>query len=275
MFKLSSPHVHTQFCDGRNTAEEMALAALDRGFISLGFSSHAKSLYEASSLNDAREAAYIKEIGRLREKFAGRLRIWRGVERDCLSYAQREPFEYVIGSVHFLPCPGGVKLPVDAGKDIVREGVLLYYAGDGIRFAKAYYTLLGNYIREYKPDIIGHFDLISKNNQQGELYDPENSQYIKAATEAMEEAILGCRLLEVNTGAMARYGAPFPYPSLPLLEYWKALGGEVILSSDCHRAEWLDFGYPCAEEHIRRAGYKKAAILGRQDSLFEWCDLRQ
>ena len=27
---LSSPHVHSQFCDGRNTAEEMVLAAISQ-----------------------------------------------------------------------------------------------------------------------------------------------------------------------------------------------------------------------------------------------------
>ncbi len=274
MIKRSSPHVHTQFCDGRNTAEEMALAAIDRGFVSLGFSSHARSRLETSSLSESGEAAYITEIDRLKDKYQGRLRIRLGIERDRFSHAERAPFEYVIGSAHFLPCPDGSMLGVDAAKDTVTEGIRLHFAGDGLRFARAYYALLGNYISVYRPDIIGHFDLISKNNRQGDLFDPDCSQYIKAATEAMDEAVTGCSLLEVNTGAMARHGTPFPYPSLPLLKYWRALGGEVILSSDCHSAEWIDFGYGRAEEHIRRAGYKKAAILGRQDALFEWFELR-
>ena len=38
--KPFSYHVHTQFCDGRSTAEEMVLSAIENGFDSLGFSSH-------------------------------------------------------------------------------------------------------------------------------------------------------------------------------------------------------------------------------------------
>ena len=37
---LSNAHTHTTFCDGKNTAEEMVQAALDNGFVSLGFSGH-------------------------------------------------------------------------------------------------------------------------------------------------------------------------------------------------------------------------------------------
>lgn len=33
-------HTHTTFCDGKNTAEEMILAALELGMDSLGFSGH-------------------------------------------------------------------------------------------------------------------------------------------------------------------------------------------------------------------------------------------
>ncbi len=271
MVRRSSPHVHTQFCDGRNTAEEMAISAVNRGFVSLGFSSHARQgFFEEFHLNEERETAYLAEVRRLRELYAGTLRIWRGMERDLYSNADRGDYEYVIGSVHFLPCPDGNMLPVDAAEEIVREGIRQHFGGDGIRFAQAYYALLGGYIQAYRPDIIGHFDLVCKNNRDGELFSTENPAYVKAATEAMEEAFTGCQLLEINTGAMARYGAASPYPSLPLLKYWKALGGEVILSSDCHAASQIDFGYDKAVEHIRSAGYKKAAILGRQDSLFEW-----
>ena len=33
-------HTHCTYCDGKNTLEEMVLAAIDKGFSSLGFSSH-------------------------------------------------------------------------------------------------------------------------------------------------------------------------------------------------------------------------------------------
>ena len=35
-------HMHTVWCDGRNTVEVMIRAAIDRGFDEIGFSSHAR-----------------------------------------------------------------------------------------------------------------------------------------------------------------------------------------------------------------------------------------
>lgn len=271
MIRLSSPHVHTQFCDGRSSAEEMVQTALDKGFVSLGFTSHAKQDFDHFySMDEEREALYIQEIHRLQAKYGDRLRIWLGTERDALSFADRADFDYVIGSVHYLDCKDGSRLPVDATPQMVTEGIALHFGGDGIAFAKAYYQRLGAYIRSYQPDIIGHFDLIMKNNQKGQLFDPDSPDYLRVAKEAMEEAITGCKLLEVNTGAIARFGVLEPYPRIKLLAYWRSLGGQVILSSDCHNAKDLDAGYDQGVAAILAAGYKKAAFLGRHQDLFEW-----
>lgn len=37
---LANFHTHSTFCDGKNTPEEIVLAALEKGFVSIGFSSH-------------------------------------------------------------------------------------------------------------------------------------------------------------------------------------------------------------------------------------------
>ena len=43
---LSSAHVHTTFCDGKSTAEELAVRACELGFVSLGFTSHAPQTFD-------------------------------------------------------------------------------------------------------------------------------------------------------------------------------------------------------------------------------------
>ncbi len=274
MYPLSSPHNHTPWCDGKSTAEEMVLSAIRHGFVSLGFSGHAKQDFDTFyAMTEEKEAAYIQEIKALQIKYKDQIRIWLGMERDLFSFADRAPFEYVLGSVHYLPLPDGKMVPVDGPMDMVQEAIMDHFEGDSLRYAKTYYAMLGAYIKEYQPDIIGHFDLLMKNNRQQELIDPENPQYIKAATDAMDEAITGCNLLEINTGGMARHGAPDPYPMPGLLRYWRQIGGEVILAADCHQAEQIAFGYEAASQLIREAGYKKAAFLGRQDVLFEWSDV--
>ena len=41
-------HSHTTYCDGKNSPEEMALAAMDRGFDVFGFSGHSYTAFDES-----------------------------------------------------------------------------------------------------------------------------------------------------------------------------------------------------------------------------------
>lgn len=43
---LANFHTHSTFCDGKNTPEEIVLAALEKGFVSIGFSSHGYTPYD-------------------------------------------------------------------------------------------------------------------------------------------------------------------------------------------------------------------------------------
>lgn len=267
---LSNPHTHTQFCDGKSTAEEMAQSALDKGFVSLGFSSHAiQDMHIELSLNETREALYIAEVRRLQEAHKGRLKIWLGMERDRISPADRNKFEYVIGASHYARPEGEGRFPVDGHPEVVSNAVRTLYKGDALTMAEEYFADFAAYIHDYKPDIIAHFDLLFKYNHIHRLIDTRHPRYIKAATDAMDLAVKGCHLLEVNTGGMVRAGTPEPYPSLPLLCYWRAIGGQVTLSSDCHQAAQLDALFEVGIAHIRKAGYKTAAILGGGNTLFE------
>ncbi len=268
--RLSSPHVHTQFCDGKSTAADMARSAFEKGFVSLGFSSHSHLDFDPKfAMRFTDEPVYIEEITRLAQEYAGRMKIWAGLEADSFSAFDRARFQYVIASMHYLKTPDGYYLPMDADASLLQDGIIKYFGGDGVAMAKSYFAHLGAHIRETKPDIIGHYDLIMKNNRDFSLFDADSPQYRKAATDAMDEAFSGCSLMEVNTGAMARWGHPVPYPEIGLLRYWRAVGGRVILSSDCHNAKDIMAGYDVAEQVIRQAGYREVWLLGTGDEVFE------
>lgn len=80
-------HSHTQFCDGRVPMAEMAAAAVGEGFLHWGFSPHSP-IPIPSPCNMRREdtAAYFSEIERLREKYAGRIELYAGMEIDYLGF---------------------------------------------------------------------------------------------------------------------------------------------------------------------------------------------
>lgn len=266
---LSSPHVHTQFCDGKNTAEEMVLSALEHGFSSIGFSSHAKQHFDhCYAMDDRREENYIAEIRRLQTKYADKIRIWLGTELDLFCYAERSRFDYVIGSLHLLPMADRI-WGVDSTKEQLLQIRDEVFGGDAIAMTVEYFRYYGAYIFSQRPHIAGHMDLIRKNNMEGDVFDENDPRYRKAALDALGMVKRSGAIIEVNTGAMARYGAKTPYPARFLLEAWLKMGGEVMLSSDCHYAENIMTGYAESVELLLSVGFKTVKVLGTGDKLFE------
>ena len=97
---LSNYHTHTVYCDGKNTAREMVLKAIELGYSSLGFSAHGYTPYdERYCIKDL--DGYVKEITSLKEEFKSKIEIYLGLEEDAFSLADRTKFDYIIGSCHY------------------------------------------------------------------------------------------------------------------------------------------------------------------------------
>lgn len=259
---LSTPHAHTTYCDGRNTAEEMVLAAIEKGFVSLGLSEHGPQSFDGTAAIKTEDVpAYISEVRSLQKKYADRIRLHLGIERDRYSSADRNDFEYIIGSFHYL---------VQDGQRVAADGTLqplldwrdTRYGGDGAKMAADFFRQSGQYARDYRPDIFGHFDLLKKQNRECQIYDPSDSRVIEAAFDALDMILASGALLELNTGGMARSGQKTPYPDMIYLKRWKELGGRVIVGSDCHFAPQLDYAFDEMPEYLRAAGFATAWRLG-------------
>src|ERR1039457_4986290 len=99
-------HMHTVETDGRNTIEEMAEAARDRGYEYMAITDHSKNLAFANGLTDERALAHIERIRAVEKKMKG-IRIFAGIEVDILgdgaldlSDSVLEQMDIVIASVH-------------------------------------------------------------------------------------------------------------------------------------------------------------------------------
>lgn len=77
-------HVHSNWSDGKNTIEEMALAARALGYEYIAISDHSGSSKIANGLSEKRLLEHIKEIERLKESIEG-IRILSGTECDILT----------------------------------------------------------------------------------------------------------------------------------------------------------------------------------------------
>jgi histidinol-phosphatase (PHP family) len=273
----SNFHTHTTYVDGKLPPEGMVEAALAMGCAAIGFSEHSHVPFDPHySMTQAATREYAREINALKAKYEGTMDIYLGLERDYFSEIEPDiTFDYVIGAVHYI-APG---LSVDNGADAqhrlkdefhhmkLGEAAAKFRAdagrrserarpGDYVAVCEEYYALMAEVVGKTQCDVVAHFDLVTKYNADGSLFDATDPRYIAAALSAMDEILKSCNLFEVNTGAMYRLGNPSPYPSAFLLRELCKRGGEVMLASDSHDAQSLCHGFGEMRELLMACGFK-------------------
>ena len=254
MTKPQNLHTHTTFCDGTLSAEEMVKAAIEKGCGSLGFSEHSHLAFDwYYSMSPEATRDYADEINTLKDKYKGRIEIFLGLERDYFSDIETDiDFDFIIGSVHYI----SPDICVDNGKEYQMLTVEDIYRGDYYAFAEDYFSVIAGVVEKTNADIIGHFDLVTKYNSGGNLFDETHPRYVSAALDSMDEILKRCKLFEVNTGAIYRSINPDPYPSAILLKHLRNRGGEVILSSDSHDARSICHNFSEMRELLLSCGFK-------------------
>ena len=255
-------HTHTTFCDGKNTPEEMAKAALALGMDSLGFSGHSPLPGECWVMGEGDVPQYRREVRRLKEAYAPRLDIFLGLEQDILSPPPEEEYDYLIGSVHMLE-RAGERLSVDESPETFLQGVKEWFGGDPLAFAEAYYCQVGMVAEKTGCQIVGHFDLVCKFNEGGRLFDTGHPRYRAAALEALEQLRDREVILEINTGAMSRGYRTAPYPEAWILKRANEMGLPICITSDAHSGQHLLYAFTQGAELARSCGYKEAMYLTR------------
>ena len=236
-------HVHTTFCDGACSPEEMVRAALEKGMDAVGFSGHSCTAFDGSwCMSEAGTAAYRAEIARLKNACAGRIAVYCGVEQDLYSEAPTEGYDYVIGSVHYLRVDGE-HLPVDESAALQRDAAARCFGGDLYAFVEAYYEHLAQLPEATGCGVIGHFDIVAKFNEGNALFDERHPRCVAAWRRAADALLQSGALFEINTGGIARGWRSVPYPAPPILDYLIARGACFLLSGDAHRPDGLCFGF--------------------------------
>ena len=247
---LYNYHTHTTYCDGKNTAEEMVQQAIKSGLSQIGFSGHSYTSFDEEpcmSLQGTEE--YKKEINALKQKYKDKIKILLGIEYDYYSNEPCDDYDYILGSVHYL-YKDGKYLCTDLSREQQIQAVNRYYNGDFYAYIEHYYSLVADLYNKTKCDIIGHFDLITKYNDDGSLFDVNHPRYIDAWKSAANEILKTPAIVEINTGGMARGHKKTPYPSKQIIEFFKFGGKKLIFSSDCHNKDFLLFGYDRVKEYL-------------------------
>ncbi len=239
-------HVHSDFSDGKNSVEEIIVKAIESGMTKIGISDHSYTHFDESyCIKKERIEEYIGTLDSLKNKYKDNIEVYTGIEQDFYSDENTEPYDYVIGSVHYIKSKNDY-IPVDESAQILISAADTYFGGDIYALIDEYYKTVADVVRKTKADIIGHFDLISKFNENGKLFNENDERYVNSFKRAADSLLKTNAVFEINTGAISRGYRTSPYPSQQIYDYLKANGAKFVLSSDSHDKDTLCY---CFDEY--------------------------
>ena len=256
--RYSDLHTHTTFSDGRNSIEEVVKGAIDKGLVSIGISDHSFTPFDLRyCMKEGREGEYLAEIARVRDQYRDQIEVYAGLEYDGYSELEnRESFDYLIGDCHYIKTWDGYH-SVDHAKDEQWAAIEAYFDSDPMAYARAYYETYVERTQVHRPDVLGHFDVVTKHG----FVDEESPIYRKMAAEALAACLKVTPIVEVNTGSVIRKWKDRPFPAFFLLGEICALGGSILFSSDSHCSNTLGGWFDQGVELAKAVGFDSMIVL--------------
>lgn len=268
---ISNYHSHNSYCDGKNTMEEMVLSSIDKGIKYFGISSHAHIKNEEHwTMSENKLNLYLKEINMLKEKYKEKIYIYKGLEIDYFKDIGLNPtalpimkeLDYFIGSVHSLGSKkSGGYWYVDDTLESMEQGMDELYNGNVQAAVKDYYNNIIDMVIKYQPNIVGHIDIIKKNNKGNYFFNERESWYKEIVKKVLLKIKNKKSIIEINTGGIPRYGYDCLYPSTYILEEINRNNINITVSGDSHDIDSVNFYYDEIYEMIKDIGFERIMIL--------------
>lgn len=266
MLDLVDYHIHTARC-GHAIGEMAAYVerAVRAGLPEIGFSDHIFLYWMPPDQRDPELAmpenefdAYVEDVQRLQHAHP-EITIRLAVEADFIvdheatlkGILDTYPWDYVLGSVHFIGDWG-----MDDGRYLAR-----YDAWDIDELYEHYFSLVLRAADSGHFDTMAHLDLVKKfgHRARKDLAD----LYARVARGLAAAGVA----IEVNTAGLRKPVAEL-YPHLDLLTACRKAGVPATLGSDAHAPEEVAADLPLAIEHLRAAGYER--IIAYQGRRRDW-----
>ena len=230
-------HIHSSYCDGNDTVEEIIKHAISLKMETVGILAHSYTPFdEEPCIKEEDLPKFKSEVNSFKVKYQDKINVLLGLERDYFSSCSNLGFDYIIGSVHYLKFNSSY-FAIDDTIEKLMEGCKKYFNDDYYALCEEYYSLVSDVINKTSCSIIGHFDLVTKFNEIYHLWDEKDPRYIASWKKAVDALIPYHIPFEINLGGITRGKKTTPYPSFEIIEYIKNKGGTFILSSDSHNKE--------------------------------------
>lgn len=272
-------HLHSSFSGDSDTPmEEMILQGIARGLTTMCFTEHNDFDYpEYPDLPKdyflLNTDSYLYDLARLKEKFAGQIRLLFGVELGLQSevvrknavYAKSYDFDFVIGSTHV--CHG--KDPYYPGFFHLDPGSIdhgeSHIPKNGTQEAiRGYFEATLENIRKFSNfDVYGHLDYVVR-------YAPEQDRgysyglYRDILDEILKLLLEKGKGIELNTGGLKKGMRDF-HPCMDALKRYRELGGEIItIGSDSHNGDDIAAHFAQAADVLKECGFRYYCVFEKR-----------
>jgi histidinol-phosphatase (PHP family) len=264
---------HSTFGDGRGQVSEIAKAAADRGFRAFGFSEHFNTPPcrqfnpdgRVSSLDGRGDwiASYVTEVQAAQREHAGDLSIVLGAELEFIRGAETWtrgqvapwPFQYFVGSVHFVRYDGE-DICIDWDRPRIAEAIRR--AGSPEQLFLDYYDHVIELLDWRIAHVIGHLDLIKIFLEPSEVVDtPAIRAKVRGILETMRDRGVA---MDVNARGLIK-PCRCIYPADWILAEARRIGVAVTLGDDSHGPDEVGARLEHAVAALRRAGYSEMALV--------------
>ena len=252
-------HTHSAYSGhGSGSVADMVRRAEDLGLSTFAQTEHLvlpdgmDPLFE-TSMSSQTMKRYVDELHEQRERLAhagSGMQLLCGIEADWLPGRTAElerlcaPFDYVLGSVHFID-----NRPIDDSRDL---SVWDDYGIDGLW--RAYFESWLDMAAHPGPIMcFAHPDLPKKYGWHPS-FDAREYNYEMAQAVARSG-----RMVEVNTAGL-RKDAHEMYPALEMLRSFRDAGVECTIGSDAHAPKDVAANFVDAVGLMRQAGYGKLTV---------------
>ncbi|MEZ3550970.1 MAG: histidinol-phosphatase [Muribaculaceae bacterium] len=262
-------HAHSQFCDGRDTMEEIARGANEAGMKYLAFTPHSPlPIYSSCNMDKARMDEYLSETSRLRDTYNLDMEILTSLEIDYLSpdfgphidYFRNLPLDFQLGSVHFVPNQNGYPIDCDGNFGHFSKNLKEGFEGDLRYVVEKYFEQVIMMLERGGVDLLGHFDKIAGNASAANPGIEDEGWYESLVDHVVSQVKDTDIIVEINTKAFCDRGRFFPAE-----RWWGKLieaGIPLAVDSDAHYSSKVTAGR--AEAYSRLDALMKKADRRRQ-----------
>jgi histidinol-phosphatase (PHP family) len=233
--------------------------AAERGVTELGFSEHVYRFREALDVwqhpfwRDCAQDSldeYVEFVSGLEGVKLGLEVDWiPGREEALAGLIDGRPWDYIIGSVHFV-----------ADRAVDHDGYDIWESSDPDEVWSAYFAAVGEAAASGLFDVLAHLDLVKVWGRARPDPPRPRRAYYEIAMPAIEAADVA---IEVSTAGLRKPVGEI-YPSPELLEMCVDAGKPIALSSDAHDPETIGHGYEHAVALLREVGVDRVCVFDRR-----------